>query len=400
MPLGIPSAARPFFPAAELSARHERLRAELERLELDGALFHGVTHLLYYAGTAQQAHLWVPREGEPRLLVRRVVERARRESALARLEPMRSLRELPDVVGDARRIGMELDILPVSLFERYRRALGERDVVDVGPAGRRLRAVKSELEIDRIRVAASAADEVFREVREALEPGMRELDLSIVVESAERRHGFQGMIRWRAAVGFECPWAHVLAGESALAFSFADTPFGGEGVTPAAPYAAGHRVITRGMPVCLDFAMAVDGYIHDMTRTLSIGPLEESLVAAYEACAEIHQVLGEAGRPGVESQELWAIARRVAEDAGHGERFMGVGAERAGFVGHGIGLELDELPVLAPRQEMPLEAGQVIAVEPKIFFPGVGAVGLEETYVVRHGGLERLTVSDPSLAVV
>ncbi len=390
----------PFFPAAELAARHDRLRSEIERLELDGVLLHGVTHLLYYAGTAQQAHLWVPREGEPRLLVRRVLERARRESALTAVEAMRSLRGLPEALGSARRLGMELDILPVSLFERYKRVLGDREVVDVGPTGRQLRAVKSDLEVGRIRASARAADAVYRAVLNALAPGMRELDLSIVVESEERRHGFQGMVRWRAAVGFECPWAHVLAGESALAFSFADTPFGGEGVTPAAPYAAGHRVIEEGMPVCLDFVMAVDGYLHDMTRTFSVGPLPEPLRRAYDVCVEIHRVLVDAGRPGVEAQALWKLALGLAEAAGHGETFMGVGPQCAGFVGHGIGLELDELPVLAPRQNAPLERGQVIAVEPKIFFPGVGAVGLEETYLVTDQGLERLTVSDPSLAVV
>lgn len=390
----------PFVPRPELDHRLERLRAALAAESLDGALLHGTTDLIYFAGTAQQAHLWVPAAGDPVLLVRRVLERARAESALDRVEPLTSLRELPAAIGDARRIGMELDILPVALHERYRAALGGVETVDVGGTARRLRAVKSPWEVERIRAAAAAADAAFRELVAALEEGVSELELSIALESAERRHGFQGMIRWRAATGFECPWAHVLAGPSHLAASFADTPFGGEGVTPAAPYGAGHRRIERGIPVTVDFALARDGYIHDMTRTLSVGPLPEVLLARYELCREVHAAVARAARPGATGEALWELAAGMAAEAGLAERFMGLGGERVRFVGHGVGLELDELPVLAPRQREPLEAGNVIALEPKLFEPGLGAVGLENTYLVTETGLERLTVTSDGLVEV
>jgi Xaa-Pro aminopeptidase len=389
-----------FVPAPELEARHERLRRVVASTGLDGALLHGVTSLVYFAGTAQQAHLWVPREGPPALLVRRVLARARAESALERVELLGSLKELAGRLGGARRVGMELDLMPVSLFERYRAVLPGLEAADVGPATRSIRAVKSPWELERIRASSLAADAVVREVRGALREGMSELELSIVAEGAERRAGFQGMLRWRAATGFECPWVHVLAGDSALAFSFADTPFGGEGVTPAAPYGASHRPIGRGVPVCLDFALARDGYIHDLTRTLSVGPLPDRLRRAHDVCVAVLDAVRGGARPGVTGDELWRRSLEVVEAAGLADHFMGWGEDRARFVGHGVGLELDELPVLAPRQTAPLEPGHVIAVEPKLFFPGEGAVGVESTLAIHPDRVETLTVTPEELMVV
>jgi Xaa-Pro aminopeptidase len=388
------------FPEPELERRLQQLQARLADAGLDGALLHGITNLYYFSGTAQQAHLWVPAGGRPRLLVRRVLERARQESALPDLEPVSSLRQLAAHMGGAHRIGMELDILPVTLFGQYQRALPGVEISDIGPVTRLIRAVKSDLELEAIRASARAADLTLRDVRDALREGMTELELSVVAEAAGRRHGHQGMIRWRATTGFECPPVHLLAGESALAFSFADTPFGGEGLTAAVPYGPGLRRIGRSMPVCIDYVTAVNGYVHDMTRTLSIGPLDGQLTGAYQVCREIHAMIRTEARPGVTGDDLWSRSLAIAAAAGLEERYMGWGANRVRFVGHGVGLELDELPVLAPRQLQPLAAGHVIAVEPKFFFPGKGAVGLENTYVVTAHGADMLTVSSEELLII
>ncbi|MFZ5814289.1 MAG: M24 family metallopeptidase [Bacillota bacterium] len=387
-------------PRTELEHRLGRLQASLAAQGLDGALLHGTTNLFYFTGTAQQAHLWVPVQGRPVLLVRRTLERARRESALEQILPLTSLRELSAYLGGARQIGMELDILPVTQFRLYERYLPGVAISDIGGAVRLLRAVKSPYEVERLRAAARVADQSFRAVRAALREGMTELELSAVAEAAERRGGTQGHVRWHAVNGFECPPMLLLAGESALAFSLSDTPFAGEGLTPAAPYGAGRRVILRGMPVCMDHPSAVDGYVHDQTRTLAIGGLDGELTRAYDLCRAILAMFEAEARPGVTGEALWEKSLAMAREAGLEEQFMGYGENRVRFLGHGTGLELDELPVLAPRQQMALEPGHIIAVEPKFFFPGKGAVGLENTYVVTPTGVERLSISDEELAVV
>jgi len=383
----------------EIDRRLAALRMHLGAAGLDGALLHGVTNLYYFSGTAQQAHLWVPAAGRPTLLVRRVLERARAESPLEQAEPVSSLRQVAGALGGARRIGMELDIMPVTLFGHYQKSLPGMEVVDIGPVTRLIRSVKSEWEIAAIRQSARVADLTLQEVRGALREGMTELELSAVAEHAERVNGNQGMLRWRAPTGFECR-LFLLAGESLLASSFTDTPFGGEGLSPAAPYGAGLRRIGRGMPVCLDAPTVVNGYVHDMTRTLSIGPLDAELVAAYGVCREITGMIRHEARPGVTGEELWNRSLAIAAAAGLEEQFMGWGSQRVRFVGHGVGLEMDELPVLAPRQQQALAVGNVIAVEPKFFFPSKGAVGLENTYVITDTGAEMLTVSPEELIVV
>ncbi|HWI64580.1 MAG TPA: Xaa-Pro peptidase family protein [Symbiobacteriaceae bacterium] len=390
----------PSVPGPELEQRLARLQAELTAAGLDGALLHGITNLFYFSGTAQQAHLWVPADGRPTLLVRRVLDRAREESPLPAVEPVGSLRQLSSALSGVRRVGMELDIMPVTLFGQYQKALPNIEFVDIGQTTRRVRSVKSELEIAAIRHSAQVANLTLQAVRAALREGMTELELSAVAENAERLNGNQGMLRWRAATGFECPRLHLLAGESLLASSFADTPFGGEGLTPAAPYGASHRRIQRGMPVCLDVPTVVNGYVHDQTRTLSVGELDDELKNAYQVCRVIQAMIRAEARPGVTGDELWNRSLAIAAQAGLEEHFMGWGANRVRFVGHGVGLELDELPVLAPRQQMALAVGNVIAVEPKFFFPGKGAVGLENTYVITPTGAEMLTVSAEDLIVV
>lgn len=389
-----------FVPKNEIDRRLTDLQTHLVDQGLDGALLHGIVSLYYFSGTGQQAHLWVPAAGRPVLLVRRVLERARAESALDEILPLSSLKQLPDFLGLARRIGMELDILPVTLFQQYQRAIPGLDAVDIGPLTRLMRSVKSPWEVEQVRAAAAAADAVFRDIKAGLREGMTELELSALGEASQRRHGFQGIVRWRAATGFECPPMHLLAGESALAFSFTDTPFGGEGLSPIAPIGAGRRVIGRNMPVNLDYLATWGGYLHDGTRTLSVGPVDPELTRAYDVAREILAMFVREARPGVTGEALYLQSVAIAEQAGLGEHFMGWGANRVKFLGHGVGLELDELPVLAPRQTQPLTAGNVIAVEPKFFFPGKGAVGLENCYLITSTGAEVLTLSPEEIAIV
>jgi len=374
-----------------------RLRSALVEQGLDGALITSPVNLYYFSGTAQQAHLWVPADGEPLLLVRRVLGRARRESPLSQILPLRSLRDLAPHLGGARRIGMELDRITVTGFAAYRHHLEGIEIQDIGQAVRRIRAVKSPWEVERIRAAAAVADRTYQAVRSALREGLTELELSVVAETAERLGGTQGHIRWYG--GIESAPVLLLAGESALEASFMDTPFAGEGLSPAAPFGAGRRVIRRGMPVCLDYPTQVAGYAHDQTRTLAIGELDAELTRAYGVCREILAALEKEARPGATGGALWERALAIARQAGLEDHFMGCGETRARFVGHGIGLEVNELPIIAPRQEQPLEAGNVIALEPKFFFPGKGAVGLENTYLVTEAGLEKLSQSDEALAI-
>lgn len=393
-------------PPAELAQRIDRFQRAMQEEGLDAALIVQSADLYYYSGTVQQSHLYVPAAGEPLLMTRKSLGRARQESGLnpARIVPLRSVRALLDVVAEhglprPGRLGMELDVMPVNTWRGYQAALAGIELVDCSPLIQRQRAVKSEYEVGLLRRAAKQSEAVYQAIPDLLKEGISELALASEVEAIARRAGHQGIIRMRAW-NHEIFYGHLMAGESAAVPSYMASPTGGPGVNAAIAQGPGTRPIRAGEPVLVDYLFAPDGYIVDQTRILSIGRPAADLMRAHEAMLAVQEAVMAAGRPGVPAGELWEVAAATAAEHGLAEHFMGHGADRVRFVGHGVGLELDELPVLAAGQELPLAVGMVIALEPKAVFPGRGVVGIENTHVVTETGLERLTTLSDALVIV
>jgi Xaa-Pro aminopeptidase len=225
---------------------------------------------------------------------------------------------------------------------------------------------------------------------------MRELDLSAEIEVRLRRAGNEGAPRLR---GFNAELfvGLAVAGESAAAPGYFDGPVVGRGLGAAYPQGASTRPIRAGEPVLLDFTAVFGGYVLDMTRIAVVGDLAPELVRGFEVALEIQAETVASLVPGTIPSELFERARARAASAGLGDRFMGPPGDQVRFLGHGIGLELDELPVLAPGFDVPLAAGQTVAVEPKFVFPGLGAVGIENSWAVTERGGEKLTALDDGL---
>ena len=380
-------------PREEIEARLGRFQAGLRDADLAAALVVQETDLVYLAGTGQSAHLLVPAEGPPTLLVRKTYERARDESPLARVERFASLRELPAALAsvgvEGGRIGLELDVLPAAQYLGYVRRLPGFELADCSALLRRLRAVKSPWELERVQRAAEMLSEVPEWMARHARPGLTELELAAELERELRLAGHQGPIRFRA-FNNELFYGSVLSGPSAAAPGSTETPIVGPGPNVAVSKGASHRPIERGEPILIDFAGAWDGYLADQTRMFSLGPLDASWHELYAHAREILAAVAGAARPGVPPSGLWELAR---EAAGDNPGFMG----GVSFVGHGFGLEIDELPVLAPGFDDPLEPGMVFALEPKFVVAGEGAVGIENSYVVTEDGVERLTTATEEL---
>jgi Xaa-Pro dipeptidase len=128
-----------------------------------------------------------------------------------------------------------------------------------------------------------------------------------------------------------------------------------------------------------------------------IGDLPDELMRVHDAFAEIHEVFARKAKPGIPCSDLYHFALKKAEKAGLGDKFNGYGEGKVRFVGHGLGLEIDEYPISAPRFNQPLEPGMVIVLEPMFVFPGKGIVGLEDDYLVTETGVERLTLTDQTV---
>ena len=378
-------------PKSEIDRRLAHLKSQLEENDIAAALFVQRADLLYFSGTIQEAHLYVPLDDEPILMVFKNYDRAIAESSLSRIVPLESPRAIPQILRNygyaiPQTIGMELDVLPVNLYRNYQRTFENRHLVDVSHLIRLVRALKSTYEIDMIRQAARLSDAVAGQVPALLREGMTELELAGLVEAEARKRGHQGVVRMRLW-GSEMFYGHLMAGPSGAVPSFLSSPTGGTGASPAVAQGPGFRPIQAHEPVLVDYVFALNGYYSDHARIFSIGELPDDLMAAHAAMIELQNRIKQEAKPGVPCGAIYDLALEWTRNKGYDAHFMGVGKERIRFVGHGIGIELDEYPFLAAGQQLALQAGMTLALEPKLIFPDKGVVGVENTHVVTDNGL-------------
>jgi Xaa-Pro aminopeptidase len=191
-----------------------------------------------------------------------------------------------------------------------------------------------------------------------------------------------------------------MCGASGAVPSYLASPTGGTGAGAAVAQGAGFGLIKAHEPILVDYVFAYKGYLSDHTRIFSIGELPDELIQGHAAMLSIQDAIVREAKPGIAAGRIYEMAIELAGEAGYSENFMGTGDQRIRFVGHGVGLELDEYPFLAAGQKMILQEGMVIALEPKLIFPGKGVVGIENTHRLTADGLQQLTVSDQNIIVV
>ena len=384
-----------YTPQEEIENRLRRLRAAMEQSGIEAFLAVQKMDYFYLSGTSQDALLFVPLEGEPLLMVKRELERARVESPLQAVIAMQSTRELPDLIrthwgGVPETLGVEMDILPARDYFRYETLLEGTRLVDGSSLIRDVRKIKSPFEIDLMRRAGEIGQRVYNKARDFLREGMTEIEFGGLMEATAKALGHEGLIRVRS-FNYEAYTWHVLSGPNGGIVSQSDSPMGGLGLSAAFPVGASLRPMKAHEPILVDFGICYQGYQADQTRMFSIGKMDSKFVDAYDACRKIHDAVLAQTRPGADCENLFLDTLKLAEKLGYKDSYLGPSGLQCRFIGHGIGLELNELPFLALGQSYPLEAGMTFALEPKIVFPGEGSVGLENTVLVTKDGCEFLT---------
>lgn len=375
-------------PKSEIDARIKNLQSLMG--DMDGAILFQSVDMLYFSGTAQDGLLYIPRDGQPAVMIRKSLPRAVQESPLD-VRPLKSLKTLKaDLeISSKAIIGLELDVLPYNNYSRIAHALEDARFIDVSERIKHLRSVKSDFEIGLISEAARIVDAGLASVPDHLKEGITEIELAAVVESVMRRMGHQGVIRFRR-FNHTLPMGHLMAGPNAAVPSYVASPTGGTGVSLLHPQGPGFRKIKRNEPVLVDFGGVYNGYTADETRIFSIGPLSKELEDAHLAALAIEEAIAGSLVPGKTGRDLFNLSEAKGAKLGYQDYLGGPTGSKVGFVGHGVGLEIDEYPVLGPVDHQ-IKPNMAIAVEPKMIYPGVGVVGIEDTFLTTSNGAERLT---------
>ncbi len=389
-------------PAVELEYRCKKLQDQMTAVGLDAVIIVQNADLFYFTGTVQSGNLYVPAEGQPIFMVRKDAARARMESGLKEVLPFGSMKDIPGILlqyryPEPKRIGMELDVLPVNFFQRYQKVYPDAEFVDATPLIRKVRMIKSHYEIHLMKDAADQNDLVYRRAKEIIRVGVTDLEIAAELEYTARKNGHQGLVRMR---GFnsELFYAQIFSGVDSAVPAYPDTPLGGLGLNASFGQGAGLKRIEPDEAVLIDFAGCVDGYLTDQTRVFVVGQISDRLRRGYEDMLEIQHKMTEIAVPGAVWGAVYDQCLELALKMGYADSFMGARGSQVSFIGHGLGIEIDEYPFIARGfNEMTLEVGMAFAFEPKLVFPGEGAIGIENTFYLSNEGLKQLTHSSEEL---
>jgi Xaa-Pro aminopeptidase len=383
----------------EIYNRIEKIKDLMERASIDGAFFHYKIDYYYLSGTMQDSLLFVPLEGKPVLFVKNEISRARRESPLEEVLPMRSIKDILPHIKPAKKVGLQLDVMPYNDVIKFKDLLGECGFVNVSPLTKELRKVKSPFEIMIMERAAAIQKKVYQYVPEILREGMTEIELGGLMEAYAKKLGHEGLLRVRS-MNYEAYTWHVISGRTGSIVSQSDSPMGGLGLSPAFPVGASMKKIKKNEPVLIDFGICYHGYQVDQTRMYAIGSMPEPFRGAFEACREIHYRVLDKVLEGDTSRDLFEYSIKLAEKLGYGDYYLGYKPHKVRFLAHGIGIELAEFPFIAANHTYSIEEGAVFAIEPKMVFPRKGACGIENTVLIENSRYRVLTDNDESIMIL
>ncbi len=295
-------------PGEEISRRVTNLKAHLRQTAVDGALILDPLNMYYYSGTMQQGVLCLPTEGEPVFLVRRSVERARLESPLQRIFPLKGFSQLRSTLADlglaCTTLGVAEASLTVAVFKSLAKAFPETSFTDISGPLNMVRAVKSDYEVGLIRQAGVLHRIVYDAIPAMIREGMTEWQLGAEIHQQMMSLGYTGITRF-AGSGMELFCGIVSFGESGNYPTASIGPGGMTGLSPAFPLVGGTKRLGRGEPIFVDTGFGYGGYFTDKTRVFSLGPLPAAALDAQKICLEIQEAVRCRLKPGAIPSEIY-----------------------------------------------------------------------------------------------
>ena len=375
----------------ELKLRRDKIRALMVQQGIDAALITCNVNLIYTYGRVVSGYLYLPLNAPARLFIKRP-----NDIEGEHIHPIRKPEQITELLKECglplpAKLMLEGDELSFTEYNRLAACFPETEVVPCGTALiRQARSVKTPIEIEMFRRSGAAHTKAYEQIPSVYQPGMTDRQLSIEIERLMRLEGCLGIFRVFGQ-SMEIFMGSLLAGDNAAVPSPYDFALGGKGLDPSLPGGVSGTLLQAGQCFMVDMGGNFYGYMGDMSRVFSIGRLPEQAYTAHQTCIEIQEEIAAMAKPGTVCEDMYNKAIEIVTKAGFADYFMGVD-QKAKFIGHGIGLEINEMPVLAPRMKQELEPGMVFALEPKIVLPGIGPVGIENSWVVTAEGVEKLTL--------
>lgn len=370
----------------DIILRVERLQQQMRANGVDALLVASNVSLLYLFGQIYSGVAYVPSVGEPLYFVRRPQSFGEHP----RIHYIRKIEDIVEYVSidSITTVALELDELSYSEIQRQQKLFVGATYKNATTLLRSVRMVKTPYEVTMIREAIQKHMAVYRQIPSIYRDGMTDFDLQIEIERLMRLNGSVGLFRCFGSA-MEIHMGSLLAGDNAANVSPYDFALGGAG-TDALPLGANGTPLKDGMSIMIDMAGNYGTYLTDISRAYSIGRLCDDAYRLHNLSCRMHREIMQTALPGTSCGQLYTRCLELAEQEGAKEYFMGLG-QQAQFVGHGLGLQINELPVLTARSKDVLQEGMVIAFEPKFVLPHTGAVGVENTYLITHNGVENLS---------
>ncbi len=377
-------------PETEIRQRIHLLKEKMAQAGMDGVFITHRPDYYYFSGTAQDAWLYITLDHEPLLFVRRYLPRAVAESPLTQIVPVQTITEIPQIIKDshgcfAKTIGLAFDLVPVRDFRFYQSLFFGSAWQDASPLILSCRAVKSGYELGILEKTAEISSKVFAFIAGNLTPGISESDLAGKIEAYARTLGHSGRLQMRhyRSEGLSC---HIMGGACGGQPGALDSPVSGTGVCTAWPFGAGPGVIRKNDPVLIGFSTMAMGYHMVESRMFVAGKMEAQADAASLAAIEILHHIKDAMKPGVAVKTIYQTSMAMADKLGLGEQFLGIPELKVKSLGHGVGVELVESPIIAKGHGTTLESGMVIIAQPQFIFKDRFAAGIESAIRVTARG--------------
>lgn len=379
----------------ELELKWRRIQQAMRQEEADGCLLTMNMNLYYVSGQVFNGYFYLPAEGRPYWFVKRLTVPETNQ-----VHVIRKPEQMPELFRDLnlampRKLLLEEDELSYNECIRLQHVFRAEATGNASALIRHIRMIKTPWEIEQMRISARKHEAVYREIPACYRPGMRDIELQIEIEKRMRVHGSLGYFRAFGS-NMDIFMGSLLAGENAGEPSPFDFALGGTGMHASGPLGANGTLLREETTVMADMSGNYTAYQTDMTRVFSIGKLPDRAYRVHRVALEIQARMERTAKPGVPCAELYRDALAMAGQEGLEDCFMGTRFQ-AKFVGHGVGLEINELPVLTTRSKDILQPGMTFAFEPKFVLAGIGAVGIENTFLVTDSGVEKMTLLDENI---